>query len=318
MRRIITPSDGGWPSQLNDLGSGRPKKLHIEGDDLPEKEKCIAIVGTRLASAAGLSLARTFAMRFVQAGYVVVSGMARGVDTAAHRGALEAGGRTIAVMGCGLDIAYPARNTRLKSEIAHRGTTISEYEDDAPPNAFHFPQRNRIIAALGRGTVVIEGGLKSGALITARDALDLGRDVYAVPGAPGDPRSEGPNLLIRSGEAALVTHPDQLFEDIAPQIAWDTGYLPGAKSHALPGPEELEVLRALSTVPCTADEIVLTVDLPPGRVALALSKLEVRGLATSTRGGAYLLSETGARTLHYVSQHPAGAGEAGGQVGHVP
>lgn len=298
MRRVITEESETWPKQLNDLGRGTPNQLHIDGDDLVDKDRCIAIVGTRMASAAGLHLARGFAKRFAEAGYVVVSGMARGIDTAAHRGALETGGRTIAVMGCGLNLTYPPRNHQLMQRIEAGGSLVSEYEDDMEPHGFHFPQRNRIIAALSRGVVVIEGGLKSGALITARDALDLNRDVYAVPGAPGDPRSEGPNHLIREGEAGLVSHPDQVFEDIAPAIAWDAPYLTNDRSARVPGGEELEVLRALSSVPATADDVVTTVEMDAGRVALALSKLEVRGFAVSTRGGAYRLSEGGQRALH--------------------
>ena len=302
MRRVITPGSDEWPQQLDDLGKGAPKQLHIEGEQLPSTDRAIAIVGTRIASSAGLALARAFAMRFAEAGYSVVSGMARGVDTAAHRGALEAGGSTVAVMGCGLNIAYPTRNGRLKEQISHRGTNVSEYEDDVEPQPYYFPQRNRLIAALARAVVVIEGGLKSGALITARDALDIGRDVYAVPGAPGDPRAEGPNLLIRSGEAALVTHPDHVFADIAPQLAWDQPYLPGAKAAISLTEEEVNVLCALSSVPCTADEIVPLAELSPGRLALALSKLEVRGLALSSRGGAYVLSEAGARAMHQATE----------------
>lgn len=300
MRRVINETSETWPSQLSDLKGGTPKELHIEGDDLMEKDRCIAIVGTRLASAAGLNLARSFAARFAEAGYVVVSGMARGIDTAAHRGALDAGGRTIAVMGCGLNLTYPLRNQLLRERISSAGTVVSEYEDDIEPLAFHFPQRNRIIAALARGVVVIEGGLKSGALITARDALDLNRDVYAVPGAPGDPRAEGGNHLIREGEAALVSHPDHVFEDMAPQLAWDTRYVAGDSSSRVPCGEELEVLRALSSVPATPDDVGASVALEAGRVALALSKLEVRGFAVSTRGGAYRLAEGGERALQQV------------------
>lgn len=297
MRRVITSSSPMWPDRLNELGNGTPNQLHIEGDDLQTSDRCIAIVGTRMASIAGLSTARSFAQRFAEAGYVVVSGMARGIDTAAHRGALEGGGRTIAVMGCGLNLTYPPRNRRLKEQIASQGTIVSEYEDDAPSISYHFPQRNRIVAGLVRGVVVIEGGLKSGALITARAAADLGRDVWAVPGAANDPRSEGANHLIRTAQAALVTHPDHVFETIAPEIAWTTGFNRFAGKPSPLEDEEREVLSALSSVPATADDLYKGVALPAGRVALVLSKLEIRGLAVSSRGGTYVLSESGARAL---------------------
>jgi DNA processing protein len=297
MRRVIDPSSEQWPDRLNELGAGMPKQLHIEGDDLPPSDQCIAIVGTRMASIAGLSTARAFAQRFAEAGYVVVSGMARGIDTAAHRGALEGGGRTIAVMGCGLNLTYPPRNQRLKEQIANQGTIVSEYEDDVPSAPYHFPQRNRIVAGLVRGAVVIEGGLKSGALITARAAADLDRQVWAVPGAVNDPRSEGANHLIRTEQAALVTLADHVFEAIAPEIAWTTDFnrFPGKPSPL--EDEEREVLSALSSVPATADDLYRGVALPAGRVALVLSKLEIRGLTVSSRGGTYVLSESGARAL---------------------
>jgi DNA processing protein len=297
MRRVITPASGEWPEQLNDLRKGMPQELHLEGDDLGEMDRCIAIVGTRLASAAGLSLATRFARRFAEAGYTVVSGMARGIDTAAHRGALEAGGRTIAVMGCGLNLTYPQRNESLRKRIAAQGTLVSEYADDVPPDSFRFPQRNRIVAALSLGVVMIEGGLKSGALITARQALDLDRHVWSVPGFPGDPRGEGGNMLIRAGEAALVTDPDQVFEDVAPQIAWNDRYTDGQRGGLIPEGEDLEVLRILTTAPVTPDELMRHLDLAAGRIALSLTKLEVKGLAASTRGGAYRLTEAGTRVI---------------------
>ena len=318
MRRTIRLDGAGWPKQLNDLGpEDPPTELRIQGDDLPERTSCLAIVGTRRASNAGMALAKRFATRFAEADYVVVSGMARGIDTAAHRGALEAGGRTIAVVGCGLDLTYPPRNEGLKRQIAVRGSLVSEYEDRAEPHAFHFPQRNRIIAGLSAGVVVIEGGLKSGALITARIALEAGREVWAVPGHPHDPHAAGPNHLIRAGEARLVTDPDQVFEEIAPEVAWRGPYEIRSRGFVDLSHEETEVLGALGSIPASADQLCTTLALPAGRLALALAKLEVKGLARRSRGGGYEVSEAGGRALSLVLEDSAGAvGDA--RVPHQP
>jgi DNA processing protein len=298
MKRVIDRADTEWPNQLDHLARiGRvPERLFVSGDPIPRREDCLAIVGTRRASAAGMSTARTFARRFAEAGYTVVSGMARGIDTAAHRGALEAHGKTIAVVGCGLDLCYPPRNAELKNQIEMNGSLVSEYEDGTEPYKSHFPERNRIIAGLSQGVVVIEGGERSGALITARIALDIDRRVFAVPGSPHDPRAIGPNNLLRAMEATLATHPDHVFEDIAPEIAWAEPYVLQRAKKVTLNEEELEVLAALGAVPTTADQMRRTVERPPGRIALALSKLEVRGLARRASGG-YVLSEAGGRAL---------------------
>lgn len=298
MRRSILPTSSEWPPELNELGPEKPPtELHVDGAELPRKRDCIAIVGTRDASVAGAETARAFARRFAEAGYTVVSGMARGIDSAAHRGALEVGGNTVAVVGCGLDLTYPPRNENLKRQIAAHGSVVSEYPDGTEPHKHHFPQRNRIIAGLSEGVVVIEGGLKSGALITARIAVEANRNVWAVPGSPQDPRAAGPNELIRAGQAGLVTHPDQVFEEIAPEIAWRGPYEVRRPSTVSLTEEEVRALSALSLVPSTADQVCTAVKMAPGRLALCLSKLEIRGLARRSRGGGYLLSEGGARAL---------------------
>jgi DNA processing protein len=302
MRRCITPGQPGWPTQLDELGSGCPRKLYIDGGEIPGLEDCLGIVGTRRASAAGITLARSFGRRFAEAGFTVVSGMARGIDTAAHRGALDVRGKTIAVVGCGLDLTYPSRNEALKRSISASGAVVSEYPDGTEPLWFHFPERNRIIAGLCKGVVVIEGGERSGALITARFALDSNREVWAIPGSPHDPRAAGPNSLIRAGEAGLITHPDQIFDLIAPEVAWKGPYEMRRSAPLDLSDEELEVLAALSAVPVSADELCGVVALPPGRLALALAKLEVRGFARRSTGGSYQISEAGGRVLGVAIQ----------------
>lgn len=313
MNRVITLDHDEWPWPG---GDGTPKpvpaEMFLEGRPIPPKEKCVAIVGTRRASATGMALAKMFAKRFAEAGYAVVSGMARGIDTAAHRGALEAGGHTIAVMGCGLDLTYPPRNGALKREIAATGTLVSEYPDGTEPRSFHFPERNRIIAALSEGVLVVEGGLRSGSLITARLAVDLGRCVWAIPGSPHDPRATGPNELIRVGEATLVCNPDHVFEELAPQAAWSCAYSDDRPDAPDLSDDQVEVLTALGAVPMTPDQLCSATSLTLGRLGLAVAKLEVRGLAQRSRGGGYQLSPAGGRVLGVLMAHPAGAAGAAG------
>ena len=308
MRRVVTAADKEWPwPETDGAPRPRPKELFLEGRPIPPKEKCVAIVGTRRASVTGLTLARTFAKRFSEAGYAVVSGMARGIDTAAHRGALEAGGQTIAVMGCGLDLTYPPRNESLKKEIAAKGTLVSEYPDGTEPRSFHFPERNRIIAALSEGVLVVEGGVKSGSLITARLAVDLGRSVWAIPGSPHDPRAAGPNELIRVGEGTLVCTPDHVFEELAPQVAWTDQYTDARPEVVDLSDDQIEVVTALGPVPMSMDQLCAATSLPLGRLGLALAKLEVRGFARRSRGGGYQLSEAGGRVVGALMSKPEGA-----------
>ena len=183
--RLSAGSDGSSPAAAGALLLGR----------IPDRP-AIAMVGSRAAVAYGLEAATLFARRLAEAGLTIVSGLARGVDTAAHRGALAAsGGLTVGVLGCGLDVRYPTGTDRLRRQIAGRGAVITEFPLGTPPNKYNFPIRNRIIAALASGTLVVQGEARSGSLITARLALELGRDVYAVPGRIFDSRSAGPNAL---------------------------------------------------------------------------------------------------------------------------
>jgi DNA processing protein len=174
----------------------------------------VAIVGSRRATPQGLEVAELFGRELAACGLAVVSGFARGIDLAAHRGALTApNGRTVAVLGCGLDIDYPRGRHRIRHKLTSSGALISEFPFGAQPRAWNFPIRNRIIAALSLGTLVVEGTPKSGSLITARLALDLGRDVYAIPGSILDQRAAGPNTLIQDG-ALLVRHPTEIVESL--------------------------------------------------------------------------------------------------------
>ena len=295
--RIVRPIDDEWPDQMESVGpKGLPSKLHVRGKAIPRYEQSVAIVGTRRPTTTGVELAVKFAAALVEAGYAVISGLAVGIDAAAHRGALEAGGHTVAVLGCGFDQAYPSRNSALRKQLEARGTVVTEHEPDVEPQPFLFPRRNRIIVGLSKAVVVIEGGLKSGALITARIGFDAGREIFAVPGSARNAVGVGPNELIRRSEATLVTEPKHVFEVLAPATIWTDPYQPGDRIQLDRGEER--VLHTLESVPATIEEVAGALAgpaMPPGEIMLVLSKLELRGLARRTRTGRYEITEAGLR-----------------------
>ncbi|MEA2601477.1 MAG: processing protein, partial [Acidobacteriota bacterium] len=218
--RILTLDDAGYPAGLRQL-SPPPAVITVRGE-IPGGP-AVAIVGSRRADAYGQEAAELFARSLAAAGVTVVSGFARGIDAAAHRSALAApGGRTVAVLGCGLAVDYPRGHGRLAEEIAAHGAVISEFPCRLIPRAWHFPLRNRSIAALSTATLVVQAAHRSGSLITARHALDLGRDVWAVPGRIFDESSLGANALIREG-ASLAQHPNDLLETLLPNSAAQLG-----------------------------------------------------------------------------------------------
>lgn len=199
----------------------------------------------------------------------------------------------MAVLGTGLDVGYPTRNADLKSRISRCGTLVTEFPLGSPPDAWHFPLRNRIIAGLSTAIVVIEGGEGSGALITARRALDANRTVFAVPGSLRNPMAVGPNELIRKGQAGLVTDPRHIFEELAPGLVWSES-VPVRGGQVALEEEERSLLGALDDTPFSADQVCKEFGKPPGEVALTLAKLEVRGLVIRRMTG-YEISHAGAR-----------------------
>ena len=300
-RRCIRPEDDEWPETLNELGPhDPPEQLYVQGRRLEVDSRTIAVVGTRRPTAAGIEAAESITQGLVEAGFKIVSGMAMGIDTVAHRAALSAGGYTIAVLGSGLDVAYPKRNAGLMKKIAVAGTVVTEYPEGTQPLAFHFPRRNRIVAGLARGVVVVEGGMKSGALITARIGIDANRFVWAVPGSVRNPMAVGPNELIRTGQGGLVTTFKHICDEVAPGLVWEEG--PGGRPLSVESltDEERTILLALDDVPISPDRLSRVTDLPHGRVALALSRLEVRGFA-NRRGGGYEISGGGSRIREAIS-----------------
>jgi DNA processing protein len=209
---LVAAGDPGYPAELEDLADP-PGWLFVRGRPVESRMLGVAVVGARKASALGKEVARELGRRLSGAGITVVSGAASGIDIAAHRGALAAGGPTLAVMGSGIDVLYPRSSADTLEAIAHAGTIVSEYPPGTPAEPHHFPARNRIVAALGRALVVVEGTARSGSRISVDHALDLGRDVFAVPGPVSSPLSETPLELIRDG-ATLIRGADDLLADL--------------------------------------------------------------------------------------------------------
>ena len=271
---------------------GAPPILIARGDAGLAARPCVAMVGARNASAAAVKLARDFAAALGEAGFVVVSGLARGIDGAAHRGALEGG--TIGVIAGGIDVAYPPEHAELQEEIASSGLLLAEQPPGTEPLARHFPSRNRIIAGLAAGTLVVEAAPKSGSLITARLAGEYGREVMAVPGSPLDSRSHGCNQLIRDG-AVLVQSPDDAIEllsgfDGVPR----SSFRESAASYSAPADElgetPADVAGLLTIAPVAVDELIRQSGESAAAVQLSLLELELAGRLVRHAGGRVSLS----------------------------
>jgi DNA processing protein len=290
---LLTRLDPGYPEPLGQLALP-PPVLYIRGT-LPAGP-AVAIVGSRRADTYGREAADLFARTLAVAGVAVVSGFARGVDAAAHRGALAGGGPTVAVLGCGLGVDYPSGHAALGEEIAAQGALISEFPCGLPPRSWHFPVRNRIIAALSEGTLVVQAALRSGSLLTVRHALDLGREVWAVPGRIFDERSLGPNALIREG-AELVQGPRDLLESLGRPAQALLPQIPGARgADEEPATEERQppaglpgaVLAALPRgARLPPEDLAARAGLPVDGVLGALLELELSGWIKRHPGGSY-------------------------------
>jgi DNA processing protein len=272
-----------YPRLLREIPHA-PALLYVRGTFRVEDELAVALVGTRKATAYGADMARRMAFDFGKSDVTVVSGLALGIDTVAHHAALDAGGRTIAVLGSGLDILYPARNRKLADSVVQHGALISEYPLGTPPDARNFPARNRIISGLARGVIVVEAPLKSGALITASFAADQGREVYAVPGSARSPSSSGCHRLIREG-ATLVTSARQVMEELLVEVsraAVQTRLeLPDA-------PDERALYGLIGAEPRHVDELCHASGLPIQQTSAALLGLELKGLVRQQGAGHYV------------------------------
>jgi len=271
--RQIDRGDAEYPAHLREIPAP-PDRLWVRGGLVDEDALAVAIVGSRRATPFGLELAERLAGDLAARGITVVSGLARGIDSAAHRGALEARGRTIAVLGSGVDVVYPPENRRLAARIAERGALVSQFAPGAPALAHHFPVRNRIIAGLSLGVVVVEAAEQSGTLITAGHAGDLGREVMAVPGRAGAPTSRGTHKLIRDG-AALV----ESWEDVVALLParW-RACMAAVAPPSSPGPEpEDSLLSLIGAEPVSMEELIERSGLAASRAAARLLALELEG-----------------------------------------
>lgn len=283
--QLLRKRGSGYPRALLDLHDA-PPVLFARGEMLPADELAVAIVGTRHGTAYGTRQAERMAYGLAKAGVTVISGLARGIDAAAHEGALAAGGRTIAVLGGGLGQIYPAEHVGLADGIAADGAVISEYGPHAKPRGGMFPQRNRIIAALALATLVIEAPDRSGSLITARQAGELGRDVLALPGPVTSRASRGTNQLIRDG-AILVQTVDDVLESLGPMAR----SVNTADGHELRHPAELklndlerDVLQAIDATSTLIDQVIQRCGLPTHQVMATISVLEMRRLIRRQSG----------------------------------
>ena len=272
-----------YPEALAVL-SDAPPLLLVRGDLAALGAPGVAMVGSRAASVYGLTIARGLATRFSRAGLVVISGLARGIDAAAHQAALDAGGRTLAVQACGPERVYPAAHRGLAERIVRGGgAVVTEFPPGTAPRAAHFPLRNRLISALSRAVVVVEARERSGSLVTAGHAAEQDRDVFAVPGPLDSPTSAGTNRLLRDGAFALTSADDVLQKLGLPPAAGAGDFAAAAAPRA--GSIEARVLRALRAAPATRDELARRLGTTPGELALAVLELELTGMIAADRDG---------------------------------
>ncbi len=275
--------DERYPRMLREIPHA-PAILYVRGDIRPEDELAIGIVGTRKATPYGADMARRFALDLARSGVTVVSGLAVGIDTVAHHAALDGGGRTIAVLGSGLDVLYPSRNRKLAERVVNDGAVISEYPLGTKPDARNFPARNRIISGLSQGVLVVEAPLRSGALITASFAADQGRDVYAVPGSARSPASAGCHGLIRDG-AVLVTSAQDILDDLSVDA------VRAAVQTRLEIPEsdaERRLYELVGADPRHVDELCSESGITIQETTGVLMSLELKGLVRQQGAGYYV------------------------------
>ena len=289
--RIVTMQDPDYPSLLRQIPDP-PPYLYLKGS-IDGLAKHIAVVGSRNATPYGLANARRLSADLAKCGLTIVSGMALGIDSAAHEGALRVRGKTVAVLGSGFERIYPAANRKLFHEISDAGAVITEFALPTEPEAHNFPVRNRIISGMSLGTVVVEATRKSGSLITARLAAEQNREVFAVPGSIQSFKSTGTHTLIKQG-AKLVENAPDILEEISnvfppPQPAANRS------TPALPDltPEELLVVGSLEPYPVHIDDLIRKIDLEPGKISGALLQLELKGVVLQSAGKLFSLVDDG-------------------------
>jgi DNA processing protein len=287
---VLTWDSPDYPSLLMNIPDP-PPVLYVKGELLPRDEWALAVVGTRRATVYGREATRTLVNGLASGGVTIVSGLATGIDTQAHQVALDAGGRTVAVLGCGVDITYPAQNRKLAERIVGRGALVSEYPLGTRPEGGNFPRRNRIISGLSLGVLVVEGDKRSGALITADYAADQGREIFAVPGYISSRNSAGPNHLIQQG-AKLVTTMGDILEELNLTMVTEK-----AEARAVIPDNETEavLLANLSSEPTHVDELGRVSGLPISDVASTLTLMELKGKVRQVGGMNFVIArEAGA------------------------
>ena len=283
--RVVTLLAEEYPKILLQIPDP-PPYLYVRGE-LRGSETSIAVVGSRRASTYGMLTTTRLSTELAEQGVTVVSGMARGVDTAAHRGALGAGGRSIGVLGCGLDVVYPPENRKLFEEMAEKGALVSEFPLGTLPLAENFPRRNRIISGMSRGVLVVEAMVNSGSLITVQFALEQGREVFAVPGNVNAGSSRGTNRLIKQG-AKLVESVDDILEEL-PQLSVRNGAGSPAPEFDL-SPGEAALYTLLAEAPLHIDDVIVRSSLTVGDVSATLLRLELKGAVIQLPGKYFSIS----------------------------
>ena len=286
---ILTWESADYPQLLRET-LAPPPVLYVKGRITEEDAWAVAIVGTRRSTAYGRQVTRMLATALARSGITIVSGMARGIDAVAHRSAIEAGGHTIAVLGCGIDQIYPPEHRKLAAQIIAQGALVSDYPLGTPPEGTNFPPRNRIISGLSLGTLVTEAGKRSGALITANFASEQGRDVFAVPGSILAPTSAGANSLIQDG-AKVTLRPEDVLEEL--NLTMVTEHTEARQ--VLPdGEPEATLLKHLSHEPTHVDELGQRLGMPISYVTSALTLMELKGMVRQVGGMKYVVArETG-------------------------
>jgi DNA processing protein len=283
--QVLTWQDDAYPPQLRHIHSP-PPVLYVKGELHPEDEWAVAVVGTRRATVYGKEATRTLVSSLTRSGVTIVSGLARGIDAQAHRAALEGGGRTIAVLGSGVDIVYPPEHKKLAHAVAENGALVTEYALGTPPEGSNFPPRNRIISGLSLGVVIVEAGVRSGALITADYAAEQGRDAFAVPGNIFHKGSQGTNRLIQQGAKLVISVEDVLEELNLTMISQQ------AEVRAVIPEDETEsrLLEHISSEPIHVDEIGRQSGLPIVQVTSTLAMMELKGMVRQVGGMNYVLA----------------------------
>ncbi len=287
---FVTIQDERFPRNLKEIYDP-PPFLYVKGELREEDNLSLAVVGSRNASSYGKEMTKRLSRTLTERGFTIVSGLARGIDTCAHKGALEGGGRTLAVLGSGIDLIYPWENKAMAEEITLHGAIVSEFPLGTQPEAINFPPRNRIISGLSLGTVIVEASFRSGSLITARMALEQGREVFAVPGNVDSPWSKGTNRLIKEG-AKLIMDPDDIIEEVLPQykapITSRQGNLPETKGLT---PEGQKIFDLLDSNPLHIDHLIQHSGLQTNLVSSLLLELELRELVKQLPGKMFIKCE---------------------------